>query len=276
MSARGQTVIDVADPAVWDELASVSPLDAHVGPLLTPTRRLASPSFDREVVPKLRASGISVLIRYASRPRTDAAPDTALVGPIAALSTRARGILHTAQRHAIGGMVVAPLTWDPETDAPQVRELLGAGLIDRLPDGDDARYVVHPDLPPPPAVPYAFADAVMDSPDDLAPPKPGPVALLHDLASLAAAIDAIHPKRTVAGPIAAADARRLGERLCTADIGRVEEHPRWGRALRALEALAAVTLDPQARELGVGQERQRVDRAARGREGRGQPGDVVR
>jgi len=80
----------------------------------------------------------------------------------------------------------------------------------------------------------------------------GPVALLHDVASLAAAIHGWRPRRTLAGPLTKADARRLGHRLGSPAIeasGSLEEDERWGRALRALEALGALSLDGVTREL---------------------------
>jgi hypothetical protein len=136
-----------------------------------------------------------------------------------------------------------------------MRELLGAGLLERLgsaEDPDDApRVLVHPDLPPPPEVPYDLDEAVMEAPDDLDPPTPGPVPLLHDLAALAAAIDAERPKRTLQGSVAAADTRRLARRLGVPIDGRLEDEPRWGRALRALEALGVVSVDFVRRELAL-------------------------
>ncbi|MEZ4241211.1 MAG: hypothetical protein R3F59_34635 [Myxococcota bacterium] len=91
----------------------------------------------------------------------------------------------------------------------------------------------------------------MDAPDDLEAPTPGPVPLLHDLAALAAAIDAERPKRTLQGTLAAADTRRLAKRLAVALDGRLEDDPRWGRALRALEALGVVGADFVSRELAL-------------------------
>jgi hypothetical protein len=92
----------------------------------------------------------------------------------------------------------------------------------------------------------------MDETDDLEEPRPGPVALLHDLASLAAVLDHVAPRRTHAGPLTKADARRVGKRLGdeqVIDTGEVHTHPRWGRALRALELLGVVSMDPVKREL---------------------------
>lgn len=249
---RVVSVLEVADPAVWDELERVAPLAGHLGETLG-ARRIVLPSFEKEVLPRLRESGVPVLIRYARR-GGDGDPATSDAAErVARLSRRARSVLETAQRHTIDGMVIGIHAWDPLTDGPAVRELLGAGVITLL-EGDAAdrggRYTLDPDLPLPPEIPYTFDDAVMPEPDDLQPASPGPVGLLHDLASLAAAIDHVRPKRTQAGQIGAVDARKLGTRLAIRDV-RIEDDPRWARALRGLEALGVVAVDPMTRELGL-------------------------
>jgi len=90
----------------------------------------------------------------------------------------------------------------------------------------------------------------MAVPDDLPPASAGPVALIHDLASLAAAIEHHPPKMTFGGTLGRAEGRRIGRQLGDAALaatGDVEGHPRWGRALRALQALHAITADPISR-----------------------------
>jgi hypothetical protein len=165
-------------------------------------------------------------------------------------------VLVAAQRHALDDVVIGRQAWDPTRDAGAVRALHGAGLLVALPDDDappyHGRYRLNPDLPPPPPVSYDFADAVMPETDDLGEARPGPVQLLHDLASLAAALEAVQVKVTHQGTVTVADAKRLGRRLADdvlVSTGRLEEHPRWGRALRGLQALQVVSTDALSREL---------------------------
>ena len=76
--------------------------------------------------------------------------------------------------------------------------------------------------------------------------------LLHDVASLAAALHGWSPRRTLAGSVAKTDARKLGRRLGSPALegsGSLEAEPRWGRALRSLEALGGLAFDAVAREL---------------------------
>lgn len=258
MSAlRAVSVLEVADPAVWDELAARVALDPHVGEALGPTRRVVRPSFEKEILPKLAEQGAPVLVRWARRdPAAAEASAQQLEAVVAALPAEARRVLHAAQHHAESGLVLGMHAWDPLTDAPSVRALHGAGLIEELPDEAPiaptipylGRYRLHPDLPPPPPIAYDFVDALMDETDDLEAPRPGPVGLLHDLASLAAAIEHTGPRRTHAGTIAKTDAKKLGTRLGVS-LQSVEDDERWGRALRGLEALRVVSMDPLAREL---------------------------
>jgi hypothetical protein len=258
LTGRTTALLEVADPATWDELAAVVPLEQHTVEVLSPSQRRVDAAFGREAVPALSARGVPVLVRFARRSAGQADDDTAEVArTVAALSGRARRLLHTVQRHAIDGRVLTTaFDQDELVGEPAVlRELLGAGLIERHGSEDDPedalRLLLHPDLPAPPEVPYDLEDAVMESPDDLEPPTPGPVPLLHDLAALAAAIDAERPKRTLQGSLAAADTRRLARRLAVPIDGRLEDDPRWGRALRALEALGVVSADFVSRELAL-------------------------
>lgn len=249
---RVVSVLEVSDPSVWDELERIVPLAEHLGEPLG-RGRVVSTAFERELLPRLRESGVPVSIRYARRDEAEGPVPSDVPERVARLSKRARTVLHSAQRHAIDGLVIGFHAWDPETDLPAVRELLGADVI-RESEGDPAdragRYVLDPELPPPPEVVYTFDEAVMPEPDDLAPASPGPVALLHDLASLAAAIDHVGPKRTQAGVIGAVDARKLWTRLAIRDV-RIEDDPRWALALRGLEALGVVSVDPMTRALGL-------------------------
>lgn len=204
-------------------------------------------------MPKLAEAGFTVLSRWARRaPEPDAESDVG--ARIAALDDAGRRVLFSAQRHAIDGVVRGVHAWDPSGDARAVRVLHGAGLIDDVPGGDvdlpyGGLYRLNPDLPPPPPFAYDLADAAMGAVHDLAEPKPGPVGLLHDLAALAVAIEATRPKRTLGGGIARADARRVAQRLGVPSLAAIEDDPRWGRALRALEALRGVATDPVSREV---------------------------
>ncbi len=250
-------MLQVADPALWDRLAEAFDLDTHLGEVLDETRRIATPRFEREVLPRL---GQRVLVRYARRDRAEEDRSRAEVaGRVAALKPWTARILHSAQRHALtsgrdGGEVVGLHAWDPEEDAITIRELLVMGLLDAVP-GDVplvGRYRLHPDLPPPPPVAYDFSEAAMDATDDLSAPFPGPAAILQDAAALAAAIDHVLPRRVHAGTLSKVDARKLGHWMGADDIAEgtaVETHPRWGLALRALEALGAVSMDAMDRTL---------------------------
>ncbi|MEQ1565664.1 MAG: hypothetical protein ABMA64_08505 [Myxococcota bacterium] len=241
------SVLTVSDPALWVEIERAFPLAGHVVAELDPTSRQVAASFDRDGVSALARAGLEVSIRYRRRTAAEAAAaQSELEERIAGLSRGARRLLHVIGRHAIDGWVNPWSAWDPEGDRAAVRELLGAGMLERR---SDDRYGVNPDLPPPPAVPYDFTEAAMDPTDDLSEPRPGPIALLHDLASLAAAIESVEPKRTLTGPITAADRRRLAEHLGVPPLAALEDDPRWGRALRGLEGLGVVSLDPVDRRL---------------------------
>lgn len=244
------SLLRVADPALWTDLERVSPLAEHTARALGPTERLMKPTFDRDVLPALARAGIEVSVRYARRtPIETASEQAALAQTVGALSRRAREVLHGAQRHAIDGWVTDWHAWDPEADRGAVRELLAAEILRAAGE----RYVLHPDLPPPPPIAYDFDEAVMPAPDDLSTPSAQAIALLHDLASLAAAIDAVAPKRTLAGTVSATDRRRLAQFLASPALATtaLEEEPRWSRALRALEALQVVTMDGASRVLAL-------------------------
>ena len=247
--------LEVADPATWDELAAVLDLDT----LLEPGGGLARVARDdRTLCDALEAAGIGALVRYAHRTpaQVEAARD-ALDQQVAALRADVRRVLISAQRHALGGVVRANHAWDPEQDGETVRVLIGLGLL--APDVVDGavaagRFRLHPDLPEPPPVPYDFADALMDETDDLGDVGVAPIPLLSDLAAVAAALQRRPARRTHAGAVGKADARALGRQLADDDLrasGDLEGHPRWGRALAALQALGAVSLDPIKRELFV-------------------------
>lgn len=254
---RAVSVLQVANPALWAELQAQVPLDGVVESELDPLRRVVSADFERRVLPALADRGVRVLVRHAHR---DAAEIEAAVHDhevqIERMRAEVRRVLFAAQRHALDGVVRGLHAWDPIHDAAAVRALHGDGWLIAEPD-DDAppycgRYRLAPDLPPPPVVAYDFAEAVMDETDDLSEARPGPIALLHDLAALAAALVRVGPRRTQAGTLSRADARRIGRQLgatSLAEEGRLEQDPRWGLALQALEALGAVSMDPLSREL---------------------------
>ncbi len=246
---RAVSLLEVAEPELWAELAVVVDLDRYTLRVLDPTRREVDPSFEAEVG-RLEAQGLPVLLRWARRAPEEVERSTrGLAEVVATLAPSTRRVLARAQRHASDGgrRLYGRHAWDPEGDAEHVRRLLAAGLIERHAEQAEL-YVLHPDLPPPPALAFDVADAVMDETDDLPPAKPGPIGLLDDLASLAAAIEAVAPRRTATGALAKADAKRLCRRLAIPD-GSLDGEPRWGRALRALDALGAVTVDPLERTL---------------------------
>ena len=248
---KSVSILSVADPAEWERLAASFDLDACLGPSLDACRRIAPPSFEKTVLPVL---GERVLIRYARRnPTSEAADRAARAEVIAALPAPVRRVLGDAQRHALDAQVVGLHAWDPELDADAVRHLHGAGLLQAV-HGDPpitGRYHLDPDLPPPPTVAYDLSEAVMPETDDLSPPLPGPARMLEDAAALAAAIDRDPPRRTHKDVLARADVKRLARRLGAPDLvdTGLERHPRWGLALRALEALGAVSMDPFERRL---------------------------
>jgi hypothetical protein len=249
---RAVSVLSVSEPAVWGELeAQVPGLAAYVTEALDERRRVVTPAFERQVLPGLRER---VLVRYARREVPDEVREHR-ADEVAQLTHERRRVLRSAQRHALEGAVIGRQAWDPEHDAASVRWLVGAGML--MPASDDAppyegRYLIDPDLPPPPPVTYDMADAVMEETHDLPPASAGAVQLLHDMASLAAALEHTAAKATHAGPIALADARRIGGRLANDALrrsGRIEEDERWGRALRGLHALHVVSVDPLSRAL---------------------------
>jgi hypothetical protein len=264
---RAVSVLSVADPAAWSSLS----IEAFLEGSAADTRRVVAD--EDGLLAALEASGRldEVLIRYARRDGAEQAASTAdLSARIAALSGGHRRVLHDAQRHALDDVVIGLHAWDPELDAPLVRGLVGAGMMMPLSGelrpagalgtalsagGEEpytGRYRLNPDLPPPPPVAYDFSEAAMPLTEDLSEPSLGPIELLHDMAALAAALHRVEPRRTHAGPLARIDARRVARHLGLpglASSGLLETDPRWSRALRALEALGAVSLSPLTRNL---------------------------
>jgi hypothetical protein len=236
-------VLEVADPALWAEIEAIAS-PGWLDSTIDPNRRIVTAQFERQVLPQLSGR---VLVRYARRD-TPPADLAQLQGTIAALDPQARRVLAAAQRHALDDELSGEQAWDPAADQPAVAALLHAGLLLMLPAG---RYRLHPDLPPPPAVDLDLADAVMAR-TALPPATPGPVALLHDIAALAAAIAHHPPRLTHADTLGRTEARRIGRQLGDPDLaasGDVERDLRWGRALRALRALPAIAPDPLTRVL---------------------------
>lgn len=262
---RACSVLTVSDAGVWTELAARFDLDAHTVEVIDPVRRVVDDAFERDVLPDLRDE---ILVRYARR---DAAEEEAvredLAHRVQDLRSDVREVLFAAQRHALDdGVVFGVHAWDPEHDGPAVRALVGAELLYPVTGEADpaapyaGRYRLNPDLPPPPDVDYDFEEAVMDETDDLSEPTPGPMDLLHDLAALAAAMHRVRPRRTATGTVSKSDVKKLGKHLAVQaliDGAALEDHPRWGRALRALEALHMVAMDPLERtlQLDLGLER---------------------
>ncbi len=253
---RAVSVLSVASTAVWEELEAIAPLGEHALERLGPLEKVVGPGFEDEILPILEQHGLRVLLRFARRdPASVQAARDDWARVVAELPDPARAVLHAAQRHATDGVVIAPQAWDPETDADSVRALHAAGLL-TLQGGEPCwgLYRLHEDLPPPPERAYDFEEALMPETDDLPEAGPGPIALLHDLASLAAAIAHVGPRRTHAGSITVSDGKKLGRRLgvkALARDGKLDKQPAWTRALRALEALGVVSTDPLSRELAL-------------------------
>ncbi len=246
-------MLSVETPDLWAELEALHPLHEHLAQTLDPLRRVVRPSFEREVLPRLEGR---VLVRYARRDAAVVqAEREALSATVAELRSDVRRVLVAAQRHALDDVVIGRQAWDPLHDAAAVRALHAGGLLQAMTDDAlpyEGRYRLHPDLPAPPEVRYDFTDAVMDLTDDLSRPEVGPIQLLDDLASLAAGLEAGGVRVTHAGTVASTDAKLLGRRLAEASLvgsGKLEDHVRWGRALRALKALSAVSVDVQTRTL---------------------------
>lgn len=250
----------VADPALWAELDAALPADA---PLSTwtvearpPNAALVEDRFARDALPRVQRAGLSVLVRSARRDAAEVeAEREELSHRIQAFPLKIQRVLYAAQRHALDDVVIGLHAWDPEADAPAVRALHGAGLITSITDGSDpylGRYRLARDLPPPPEIAYDLEEAAMDETDDLSKANASPLALLHDMAALAAALQRLTLKRTVAGGIARADGKRLGGQLGDPGLakhGDLLATERWARAMRALDALGAVATDPLTREI---------------------------
>jgi hypothetical protein len=110
-----------------------------------------------------------------------------------------------------------------------------------MPASDDAlpyegRYLIDPDLPPPPPVAYDLADAVMEETHDLPPASAGSrSSCCTTWPRWRRRWSTPGARATHAGTIAQGDARRIGgaagERRAAAS-GRIEDDERWGRALR--------------------------------------------
>jgi len=255
---RVVSVLSVAEPSVWAEIAAHVDLEGHVGEALSPTRRVALPSFELEILGKLQERGVAVLERSARQaPELVSRARERADREVAALPADARRVLRSAQRHALDGVVRGLHAWDPVHDEPAVRALFQAGVI-RPASPDEPPYVgayrLADDLPEPPETPYDFDDAIMGETEDLGPARPGPVRLLHDVAAVAAALWRKPASRTHQGTLARNDARRIGRSLGVDEIARdgaIEAHPRWGMALRAIEALGAASFDPITREVFV-------------------------
>ncbi len=255
MTRRAVSVLEVAHDGWWERLASLVDLGELTLETDRPLARIVVPGQERTLLDGL---GTQVFIRYARRQQASLAPDfdPERVARLAALSSHTRKLLHTIQRHAVHGEVVGLQTWDPLHDWDDIRQLLVLGLLEAVP-GDTpriGRHRVAEGLPPPPPYVYDFSEAVFELPDDLAPPEPGPAGILQDAASLAAAILHVEPKRVLSGELSRTDSRQLGRWLgvpALADGASLATDRRWGLALRALEALGAVSMDAMDRVLRI-------------------------
>lgn len=246
---RVVSVLSVSHPAVWSEVESVVPLAPFTEGVLDATRRIVGPEFARDAAPVLTKRGLTPLIRFARRaPVPDASPE-----PAAPLPRAVAAFWGHVWRHQQAGQALGSRVWDPEGDAPLVDALVGAGLIVPIAGEAPPRAGEYRVVGPAPAEPpFDPSDAVMPAPDDLDAPPHGAVALLHDMASLAAAL-LHHPVRmTHAGTPDVAAARRVGARLASpilAERGKLADDPRWDRAMRGLSLLGAVRTEPIERSL---------------------------
>lgn len=251
-------MLEVERAELWTQLEAAAEVTAHVVEILSPTRRRVGPKLLAETGEALRRAGFPVLVRTPPRPLD---PDGSLHAEaearIAALAPPARRLLVRAQRHALDGRFLGSRVWDPLFDGAHVRSLLGSELIEAEP-GDveplEGPYRLSPWLPPPPPVGYAFDEAAMERVDDLSEPGASMIDLLHDLASLVAALSHHRPRRTLAGSLDKSTSRKLGQRLGEASMARdgdFEAHARWVRALRVMELLGGVSIDPMTREIGL-------------------------
>ncbi|MCO4773686.1 MAG: hypothetical protein KDA24_26885 [Deltaproteobacteria bacterium] len=253
---RAVTVLEVATAALWDELDAQAHIGSFLGEAPSPTQRVVVD--EGGLLQALAGAGISPLARFARRDAAEiAAHREDLTHAIDALRAEVRAVLHSAQRHALEDIVLDLHAWDPRRDAEAVTALHALGMLSRLPDQPGfpgTRYRLDPDLPLPADPPYDFCEAAMDETEDLEEPGPSITALLHDIASLAAAIQRIGPRLTAKSTVTKSDARKLGDQLGDSSLrsaGDLEGHDRWGRALNALRALHAVSTDPIKRELFI-------------------------
>jgi hypothetical protein len=248
---RAVSILEVAEPAIWPEIEdALGPYEA-----IDATHRRIDRGVERTLLEALRQRGLPVLVRYARHGEVDEeSPSEERLNALASLSRDALAVLHRAQRHARDHVVVGAHTWDPEVDAPLVDALYGSGLLesieqDRPTAPREGRYRLPSDLPPPPPLSFDFAEAILDAPDDLPAPGPGPVDVLHDMAALSAALVREPARRTQAGTLERSSVKRLGERLASDSLRGGALDVRWTRALTALEALGAVAMDPLSRAL---------------------------
>ena len=253
---RVVSLLRVQDEKLWRELGAVVDIDGTTRKTGDPLVREAMPAFEREGLHVLSRQGLGVLIRYARRSAEEVeAAHAEVVSVVEGLPRPARVLLHRAQRHAREGVVLGSRVWDPTFDGRHVQALLGAGLIEALPSEQEhpwGPYRLHPDLPPPPAPSYDFAEAAMAETDDLSAPRESLIALLHDLATFTAAASLHPPRRTHAGTLDKVTTRKLGRRLADDEVASSGTlvH-RWLRALHGLEALGALSMEPIARTITV-------------------------
>lgn len=254
MRYRAVSTLAVSEPGRWSQLQAAGLEAGWLGEALSPTTRVVA-----DEAALLSHLGERALIRYARRSQEMIAAEQAdRAQQVAALPAAAQRVLRSAQRHAVDGQVVGLHAWDPEADAQSVRILHGAGLL-RIHSPQEepylGRYLLDADLPPLEPHAYDMEEAVMEEEvDDLSEARPGLIGLMHDMAALAAAILQAPPRRTHSGALAKVDARKLGRRMgeaALAEHGDLSRLPRWSQALRALEALQAVRVDPLSRTLEV-------------------------
>lgn len=248
---RGVSILRVEDPVLWPAL------ERHLEGYLHPhdaVSRILEPMPPDEVWEKMALVGLKPLVRWARQP----SPEASLPPPSPDLSVLRQDVLdvlHRAQRYAHDHEILGLTCWDPEHDAGAVRALVTHGCLLAMPDDRphlQGRYRVNELLPAPPSRAWDFEEAVMPRTDDLEPPRTGPVTVLDNVASLAAAIGRVGARKTRKGAISRPCGKRLGKQLGDTALqqhGEIRECPEWDQALRALELLRGLTTDPLSQTL---------------------------
>ncbi|MEY3211105.1 MAG: hypothetical protein RIT28_1586 [Pseudomonadota bacterium] len=250
---------------MWASLEALAPVRAHTLAELDPCLRHVGVRLKGPLERALKARGESLRVRALAPEEpteTEAAPARRALDD---LPPKLLAVLTRALRLAEEGVFLGTRAWDPHGEARAVDTLVNVGLItalddERLPRW--GRYRLAPGLPEPAPVAYAFEDAVMPPPPDLAQRGPSLLALEQDVAVFLAGVAAAGLRRTVDGHPDVAGARRLGRRLMDPNLSRdgrlTHASPRWQLAARVVEALGLWECDPLSRALLPAQRVQRL------------------